>query len=81
MSFWFYINKKPIDKANTLDEAKKFAESYIAESYINDKQPLIIENLGARENQPPLQKIIWKYDYDENIWVEEVVPLIVCGGF
>jgi hypothetical protein len=76
MSFWFYINKKPVDKANSLEEAKK-----LAESYINDKQPLTIENLGAPEkNQLPLQKIIWKYDYDKSIWVEEVVHLIVCGG-
>jgi len=75
VSFWFYINKKPVDKANSLEEAKQ-----LAESYIKDKQPLIIENLGAPEKTPPLQKIIWKYDYDKNIWVEEVVHMIVCGG-
>jgi hypothetical protein len=75
VSFWLYINKKPVDKADSLEETKK-----LAQSYIKDKQPLIIESLGAPDKIPPLQRFIWKYDYDKNIWVEEIIYLIVCGG-
>ncbi len=74
MSFWLYLNKKPADKANSLEEAKK-----LAESYIRDKQQLIIESLGAPENQLPLQRKIWKYDYDQNLWVEEIIYFNPCG--
>jgi hypothetical protein len=76
MSFWLYINKKPTDKANTLEEAKKMAESYV-----NDKQPLIIEGLDTQAQKLPMAKNSrWKYDYDKNIWVEELIIITVCGG-
>jgi len=77
MSFWLYINNKPADKANTLEEAKKMAESHI-----KDKQPLIIEGLDTMAQKLPLAKNSgrWKYDYDKNIWVEELIIITVCGG-
>lgn len=75
MSFWIYINRKPADKANSLEEAKK-----IAESYIKDKHALMIERFGVpAQEMPPTKYRRWEYEYDKNIWVEEIIDFNPCG--
>lgn len=64
MGFVVYVDDKPLDVRESLDEAKK-----LAEQHKSDKPPLRIESMVA-----PAPTRFWYYDYDIGQWVEADRP-------
>ena len=62
MVIMLFVDNKPIEMADTLEQAKQLAEQYIARELA-----VRIERTAA-----PAPVHAWNYDYEDQDWVERV---------